>query len=127
MFKTRIRRKAFTLGARAVRYAKTHKMEMLQLSIMATIVLLPDTSFAQEVKTSSSFDVVNGPLEELQKYATGKFAKGAATLGLIAGGGSFMVNSENQIVKRSMQAAGAGGFLVAVPTVVDTVFGFVIP
>ena len=119
-------RKAKVLGAKAIRYAKTHKLELLQLGVMAAIVLMPETSFAQTDKTTV-LDEVSKPMTEVENFATGKFAKGAATLGLVAGGGSFMINSDNQIVKRSMQGAGAAGFLCSVPTIVDKVFGFIVP
>ncbi len=119
-------RKAKVLGAKAIRYAKTHKLELLQLGVMAAIVLMPETSFAQTDK-QTVLDEVAKPMSEVENFATGKFAKGAATLGLVAGGGSFMINSDNQIVKRSMQGAGAAGFLCSVPTIVGKVFGFIVP
>lgn len=126
MYSTRyVCRKVKVLGVKAFRYAKTHKLELLQLGVMAAIVFMPETSFAAE--KSSVLDEVAKPMGEVEKFATGKFAKGAATLGLIAGGGSFMINSDNQIVKRSMQGAGAAGFLCSVPTIVEKTFGFIVP
>lgn len=125
---SRIRRKAFSLGRRAIRYAGTHKAEMLRLGVMAAIVLVPEVGFAAETDSSAhGFDVIATPLENLQKYATGKFARTATTIGAIAGAGSFMINSDNQVVKKGMQVTGAGGLLCGIPTLINAVFGFTVP
>lgn len=127
--KKRIRRKAIVLGKRAFRYAKTHKMEMFQIGVMAAIMLLPDTScFAQSIsQEDSGFEAISGPLEKLEQFMTGKGAKIAATIGASAGIGAWTLNIDNQIVKNSLRlTAGAGG-LLAVRGLVTGVSGFMIP
>lgn len=127
--KTRIRRKAFSWGVRAVRYAKTHKMEMLRLGIMAAIVLMPENScFAKPASDETAgFDAIAGPLEKLETFMTGRGAKIAATIGASAGIGAWTINTDNQIVKNSLRLTAGTGALLAVPGIVSGVAGFVIP
>ena len=127
--KKRIRRKAIVLGKRAFRYAKTHKMEMFQIAVMATIMLLSDTScFAQPIsQEDSGFEAISGPLEKLEQFMTGKGAKIAATVGASAGIGAWTLNTDNQIVKNSLRLTAGTGALLAVPGVVKGVAGFLIP
>ncbi len=130
--KTRIRRKVMVLGGRAWSYAKTHKMEMLQLGVMAAIVLLPENScFAQTVKDDANhgFEAIADPLNNLKQFMTGKGAKIAATIGASAGIGAWTLNTDNQIVKNSLRLTAGTGALLAVPGIVDGVAssGFMIP
>ena len=126
--KTRIRRMAVLAGMRAWRYAKTHKMEMLRLGIMAAIVLMPENScFAQGKDVDEGFTAISGPLQKLEDFMTGKGAKIAATIGASAGIGAWTLNTDNQIVKNSLRLTAGTGALLAVPGVVSGVAGFIIP
>lgn len=127
--KTRIRRKAVVLGGRAWQYARTHKMEMLRLGIMAAIVLMPENScFAQPSnQENAGFDAIATPLEKLETFMTGKGAKVAATIGASAGIGAWTLNTDNQIVKNSLRLTAGTGALLAVPGIVKGVAGFMIP
>lgn len=129
--KTRIRRKALVLGGRAWNYARTHKMEMLQLGIMAAIVLMPENScFAQgtsDAQADQAFSAISGPLDKLKKFMTGTGAKVAATVGASAGIGAWTLNTDNQIVKNSLRLTAGTGALLAVPGIVEGVAGFMIP
>lgn len=129
--KARIRWKVAVAGARAWRYAKTHKMEMLRLAVMAAIVLMPENScFAkgtQNNEADAAFDALKGPLEKLENFMTGSGAKIAATIGASAGIGAWTLNTDNQIVKNSLRLTAGTGALLAVPGVVKGVAGFLIP
>ena len=126
--KTRIRRKATVLGGRAWNYAKTHKVEMFQVGVMAAIMLMPETScFAQGTDDKAGFEAISGPLEKLEKFMTGKGAKIAATIGATAGIGAWTLNTDNQIVKNSLRLTAGTGGLLAVPGIVNGVAGFMIP
>lgn len=126
---TQIRKKVFVLGARAVNYAKTHKMEMLQIGVMAAIIIVPECSFAQSVTggTDDGFTAISGPMEKLSNFMTGKGAKIAATIGACAGIGAWTLNTDNQIVKNSLRLTAGTGALLTVPSVVSGVSGFIIP
>ena len=128
--KTRLRRKAMVLGGRAWGYAKTHKMEMLRLGILAAIVLMPENScFAQDTQggADEGFEAISGPLEKLNNFMTGKGAKIAATIGASAGIGAWTLNTDNQIVKNALRLTAGTGALLTVPAVVKGVSGFLIP
>ena len=128
--KTRIYRKGKVLAAKALRYAKTHKMEMFQVGVMAAIVLMPDVGFAQEYDrgTDSAFSTIQGPMDNLAKFMTGKGAKVAATIGACAGIGAWTINTDNQIVKNGMRLTAGTGALLTVPAIVNNIVsGFVIP
>ncbi len=128
--KTQLRRKATVLSGRAIRYAKTHKMEMLQVGVLAAIMLMPENScFAQPAggEQDAGFTAISGPLEKLQNFMTGKGAKIAATIGASAGIGAWTLNTDNQIVKNSLRLTAGTGALLAVPGIVQGVAGFMIP
>ena len=127
--KKKIRRKAIIFGNRAIRYAKTHKMELFQLGVMAAIMLLPDTScFAQPIsQEDSGFEAISSPFGKIEQFMTGKGAKIAATIGASAGIGAWTLNTDNQIVKNSLRLTAGTGALLAVPGVVKGVAGFLIP
>ena len=128
--KNRIRRKAIVLGRRALRYAKTHKMEMLQVGVLASIMLMPETScFAHEVTggADDGFTDISGPLEKLGNFMTGRGARVAATIGAAAGVGAWTLNTDNQIIKNSLRLTAGTGALLTVPTLVKGVSGFMVP
>lgn len=127
--KTKIRRKAIVLGKRAFRYAKTHKMEMFQIGVMAAIMLLPDTScFAQSIsQEDSGFETISSPMEKLEGFMTGKGAKIAATIGASAGIGAWTLNIDNQIVKNALRLTTGAGALLSVRGLVQGVYGVLIP
>lgn len=126
--KTRIRRKALVLGGRAWHYARTHKMEMLQLGIMAAIVLMPENScFAKGTDVDNGFEAISGPMDKLKNFMTGKGAKIAATIGASAGICAWTLNTDNQIVKNSLRLTAGTGGLLSVPGIVEGVAGFMIP
>ncbi len=130
MYLKHFQRKAVVKAAKALRYARHHKAEVLQAGLMMAIMVVPDVSFAQSVTDGSDvagFSAISDPLERLSSFMTGKGAKIAATVGACAGIGAWTLNTDNQIVKNSLRLTAGTGALLTVPGVVSGVSGFLIP
>lgn len=101
----------------AGKFAKEHKLMMLQLGLMGAVLITNEVSFA--TSADDTFTVVTNPLEKLQKTITGPIAMAVGTAGAGLLGLSVTMNFENQIAKRGIQGVGGVGLGLGAATVVS--------
>lgn len=94
-------------------FIKTHKVSILQLGIMGTIMMTGDITFASKtVETSTGsgdLSVLYGPLETVANLISGPVATYAGTAGIAILSLATAGGMENQIAKRGLQVAGGIG------------------
>lgn len=103
----------------AGKFAKEHKLMLLQLGLMGAVLITNEVSFA--TSADDTFTVVTNPLEKLQKTITGPIATAIGTAGAGLLGLSVTMNFENQIAKRGIQGVGGVGLGLGAATVVSKI------
>lgn len=111
-----------------LQFLKDNRGTFLQMGIMAGVVLLPAVCGASQTYESGAavntgITALNTPLTTLNTAMTGAVPKIGVTIAAAAGGISWALGTEQQVVKYATRVGIGGGIAMSTPSVINNVTG----
>lgn len=105
-------------------FLKNHRLELLQLGILAGGIFWGDTCFANDVNnTKVTISALDTPMNVMKETFTGPIPTIFTVISAAVGGTSWAMGLEQQITKYAIRATGGGAVAMGAGSFISDVTG----